>query len=66
MVNCCHVDDFLHAGEEHLDNVMAKQRKHFSAGKVEEKCFDYISSRSFKTVLHSAVGRSAVCDYGIS
>ena len=50
MVNCCHVDDFLYAGEEHLDSVMAKQRKRFSAGKVEEKCFDYISSRSFKTV----------------
>ena len=39
---CCHVDDFLHAGDEHLDSVMSKLRKHFSAGKVEEKCFDYI------------------------
>ena len=39
---CCHVDDFLHAGDEHLDSVMSKLRKRFSAGKVEEKCFDYI------------------------
>ena len=39
---CCHVDDFIHAGDEHLDSVMSKLRKRFSAEKVEEKCFDYI------------------------
>ena len=30
---CCHADDFLHAGDEHLDCVMSKLRQRFSAGK---------------------------------
>ena len=34
---CCHVDDFLHAGDEHLDSVMSKLRKRFSAGKVSRR-----------------------------
>ena len=39
---CCHVDDFLHAGDEQLDHIMSKLRQRFSAGKVEGKCFSYI------------------------
>ena len=34
---CCHVDDFLHAGEEHFDYIMISLRKRFVAGKVEER-----------------------------
>ena len=33
---CCHVDDFLHAGDEHLEKIMVNLRKRFVAGKVEE------------------------------
>ena len=47
---CFHGDDFLHAGDELLDSVMSKLRKRFSAGKVEEKCFDYIG---FKVIQDS-------------
>lgn len=39
---CCHVDDFLYAGDEHLETLMAKMRERFSAGKVEEKTFKCI------------------------
>ena len=42
---CCHVDDFLHAGEEHFDNIMVRFRKRFVAGKVEERNFNYIGFR---------------------
>ena len=42
---CCHVDDFLHAGEEHFDNIMISLRKSFVAGKVEERNFNYIAFR---------------------
>lgn len=39
---CCHVDDFLHAGDLRFDQLMEKLRARFSAGKVEEKKFRYI------------------------
>ena len=42
---CCHVDDFLHAGEEHFDNIMISLRKRFVAGKAEERNFNYIGFR---------------------
>lgn len=32
---CCHVDDFLHAGHEYLENIMINSRKRLVAGKVE-------------------------------
>ena len=39
---CCHVFDCLDAGDEQLDYVMSTLRQRFTAGKVEEKCFQYI------------------------
>ena len=39
---CCHVDDFLHAGDSSFDMLMKRLRDRFSAGKVEEKAFKYI------------------------
>ena len=39
---CCHVDDFLHAGDDVFETLMKKLRGRFSAGKVEEKEFRYI------------------------
>ena len=39
---CCHVDDFLHTGDEYLDQIMVNLRKRFVAGKVEEGNFNYI------------------------
>lgn len=42
---CCHVDDFLHAGDEHLEKIMVNLRKRFIAGKVEERNFYYIGFR---------------------
>ena len=42
---CCHADDFLHAGEEHFDNIMISLRKRFVAGKVEERNYNYIGFR---------------------
>ena len=42
---CCHVDDFLHAGEEHFDYIMISLGKRFVAGKVEERNFYYIGFR---------------------
>ena len=33
---------FLHAGDEVFDQMIEKLRKRFSAGKVEEKWFNYI------------------------
>ena len=39
---CCHVDDFLHAGDHRFEKLMEKLRTRFSAGKVEEKTFKYI------------------------
>ena len=41
----CHVDDFLHAGDEHLKNIMINLRKRFVAGKAEERNFNYIGFR---------------------
>lgn len=39
---CCHVDDFLHAGNETFERNMVKFRQRFSAGKIEEQDFKYI------------------------
>ena len=39
---CCHVDDFLHAGDKYFERLMEKVRRRFYAGKVEEKTFKYI------------------------
>jgi len=52
---CCHVDDFLHAGDELLENIMKSLRKRFVAGKIEKKNFSYIgfqiSQESSKIIL---------------
>ena len=42
---CCHVDDFLHAGDEHLEMIIVNLWKRFVAGKIEEQSFDYIGFR---------------------
>lgn len=42
---CCHVDDFLHAGDEYFEKIMINLRKRFVAGKVEERDFNYIGFR---------------------
>ena len=42
---CCHVDDFLHAGDENFENMMITLRKRFVAGKIEERDFKYIGFR---------------------
>ncbi|MCG7877701.1 MAG: reverse transcriptase domain-containing protein, partial [Candidatus Thiodiazotropha endolucinida] len=39
---CCHVDDFLHAGDGHLEQIMMDLRRRFVAGKIEEGNFNYI------------------------
>ncbi|CAG2204921.1 unnamed protein product [Mytilus edulis] len=39
---CCHVDSFLHAGNEEFEKLMEKLRKRFIAGKIEEVDFRYI------------------------
>ncbi|CAC5406207.1 unnamed protein product [Mytilus coruscus] len=39
---CCHVDDFLHSGDEKFEEVMRKLRTRFVAGKIEEKNFSYV------------------------
>lgn len=39
---CCHVDDFLHAGNSHFEEHMKKLTERFSARKLEEKNFTYI------------------------
>lgn len=39
---CCHVDDFLHAGDQRFEKLIDKLRERFSAGKMEEKTFKYI------------------------
>ena len=39
---CCHVHDFLHAGNETFEAVMCKLRQRFLAGKIEEGNFRYI------------------------
>ena len=49
-VICCHVDDFLHGGDQSFEKLMQKLRERFSAGKVEEKSFKYIG---FKIQQHS-------------
>ncbi|CAC5357016.1 unnamed protein product [Mytilus coruscus] len=41
-VFCCHVDDFLHAGNEEFEKLMEKLKKRFIAGKIEEEDFRYI------------------------
>ena len=47
---CCHVDDFLHAGDHCFEKLMEKLRARFSAGKVEEKKF---KCTGFKVQQHS-------------
>ena len=39
---CCHVDDFLHAGNVLFETLMDKFRRRFVAGKIEENNFRYI------------------------
>ena len=39
---CCHVDDFLHAGDDLFENIMEKLRKRFTAGRIEGKDFNYV------------------------
>ena len=42
---CCHVDDFLHAGNGSFEAVMVKLRARFLAGKIEDGDFKYIGFR---------------------
>ena len=42
---CCHVDDFLHAGNDSFEKIMLGLRTRFQAGKVEERNFLYIGFR---------------------
>ena len=42
---CCHVDDFLQAGDEYFEKMIKTLRKRFVAGKIEEKNFKYIGFR---------------------
>jgi hypothetical protein len=42
-IMCCHVDDFLHAGNETFEAAMCKLRQRFLAGKIEEGNFRYIN-----------------------
>nr|XP_034319149.1 uncharacterized protein LOC109620710 [Crassostrea gigas] len=39
---CCHVDDFLHAGEVEFEVLLCKLKQRYLAGKVEETDFQYI------------------------
>ena len=39
---CCHIDDFLHAGNTFFDNIVVKFTERFIAGKVEAKEFCYV------------------------
>ncbi|CAC5412669.1 unnamed protein product [Mytilus coruscus] len=39
---CCHVDEFLHAGNEEFEKLMEKLRKRFIPGKIEKEDFRYI------------------------
>lgn len=39
---CCHVDDFLHAGNEALEKIVKHLRQRILAGRVEEKRFKYL------------------------
>lgn len=39
---CCHVDDFLHAGEMEFQDLLHRLKQRFQAGKVEEQDFQYI------------------------
>ena len=39
---CCHVDDFLHAGDKYFDKAMNRLRQRFFAGKEAEGNFSYI------------------------
>ena len=39
---CCHVDDFLHAGDLSFEKLVKRLRARFSAGRVEEKAFKYV------------------------
>ena len=41
----CHVDNFLHAGDEHFEKIMNSLRKRFVAGKIGERNFNYIGFR---------------------
>jgi hypothetical protein len=45
VIICCHVDDFLHAGDECLEKVLTNLRKRFVTGKIEKEQFDYIGCR---------------------
>ena len=42
---CCHVDDFVHKGDQRLEKLIEKLRERFSAGKIEEQTFKYIRFR---------------------
>lgn len=55
---CCHVDDFLHAGDEHLEKIMVNLRKRFIAGKVEERNFYYIGFRIIQESSALVLGQS--------
>ena len=50
----CHVDDFLHAGDEHLEKIMVNLRRRFVAGKVEERSFNYIGFRIIQIQMQSS------------
>lgn len=42
---CCHIDDFLHAGNKYFETVINKLRTRFLAEKIEDGDFKYIGFR---------------------
>lgn len=42
---CCHIDDFLHAGNKYFETVINKLHTRFLAGKIEDGDFKYIGFR---------------------
>ena len=39
---CCHVDEFVYAGEMNFQDLLHKLKQRFQGGKVEEQYFQYI------------------------
>ncbi len=56
------LDDFLHAGDEHFDNVLDSLRRRFVAGKIEESKFNYIGFRITQDTRGVVLDHSAYID----
>ena len=51
---CCHLDDFSHASDKHLEKIMVNLRRRFVTGKVEERSFNYIGFRIINYQMQSS------------